>query len=152
MDVGLIYTAEGSPESKGKVEKSFDYLQRRIPYLCERHNVRDLVEAGKIVTDVVGFYNEERVHLETEEVPRKRWDEALRAGRGKLRPLDPSRNLDLIFSLHYERTMKKDGTFRFQGREYKLRHLAGTRVTIGLIPKTKLLVIKDGQRAAEFPL
>jgi len=72
MDVGLIYTAEGSPESKGKVEKSFDYIQRRIPYLCERHNVRELVGAGKIVTDMVGFYNEESVLLETEEVPRKR--------------------------------------------------------------------------------
>lgn len=152
IDIGLIYTAEASPESKGKVEKSFDYLQRRIPYLCERHKVRDLVEARKIVADVVGFYNEERVHLETEEVPRKRWDEAFKAGKGKFRPLDPSQNLDLVFSLHYERTVKKDGTFSFQGKEYKLRHLAGTRVTIGLIPGMKLLVIRDGQRAAEFPL
>jgi len=53
---------------------------------------------------------------------------------------------------HYQRTVKKDGTFSFQGREYKLRNLAGTRVTVGLIPGIKLLVIKDGQRAGEFPL
>jgi hypothetical protein len=98
------------------------------------------------------FYNEQRVHLETEEVPQKRWDEALKAGKGKFRLLDPTMNLDLIFSLHYQRTVKKDGTFSFQGREYKLRNLAGTRVTVGLIPGIKLLVIKDGQRAGEFPL
>lgn len=152
LDIGLIYTEEGSPEAKGKVEKAFDYFQRRVPYLCERHKVCDVAEAQKIVEDVSNFYNEQRVHLETEEVPRKRWDEALKAGKGKLRPLDPGTNLDLVFSLHYERTVKKDGTFSFRGKEYKLRHLAGMRVTMGLIPGRKLLVIKDGQRAAEFPL
>jgi hypothetical protein len=152
LDIGLIYAAEGSPESKGKVEKSFDYLQRRLPYLCERYKGKDLLEAQKIVVDVVSYYNEQRVHMETEEVPQKRWHEALKARKGKFRPLDPTMNLDLVFSLHYERTVKKDGTFSFQGREYKLRHLAGTRVTVGLIPGIKLLVIKDGQRAGEFPL
>jgi hypothetical protein len=152
LDIGLISTEEGSPEAKGKVEKAFDYFQRRVPYLCEWHKVRDVAEAQKIVEDVSNFYNEQRVHLETKEVPRKRWDEAIKAGKGKLRPLDPGTNLDLVFSLHYERTVKKDGTFSFRGKEYKLRHLAGMRVTMGLIPGRKLLVIKDGQRAAEFPL
>ena len=152
LDIGLIYTEEGSPEAKGKVEKAFDYFQRRVPYLCERHKVRDVAESQKIVEDVSNFYNEQRVHLETEEVPRKRWDEAIKAGKGKLRPLDPGTNLDLVFSLYYERTVKKDATFSFRGKKYKLRHLAGMRVTMGLIPGRKLLVIKDGQRAAEFPL
>jgi hypothetical protein len=61
-------------------------------------------------------------------------------------------NLDLVFLLHYQRTFKKDGTFSFRGKEYKLRHLAGMRVTVGYIPERKLMVIKDAQRAAEFPL
>ena len=152
LDISLIYAAEGSPESKGKLEKAFDYLQRRIPYLCERYKVKDLLEARKIVADVVSYYNEQKVHMETEEVPLKRWHEALKAGKGKFRPLDPTMNLDLVFSLHYQRTVKKDGTFSFQGREYKLRHLASTPITVGLIPGTKLLVIKDGQRVGEFPL
>jgi hypothetical protein len=152
LDIGLIYTEEGSPEAKGKVEKAFDYFQRRVPYLCERYKVRDVPEAQKIVDEVSNFYNEQRVHMETEEVPRKRWDQAIKAGKGKLRPLDPTVNLDLVFSLHYERTVKKDGTFSFRGKEYKLRHLAEMRVTVGFIPGQKLLVIKDGQRAAEFPL
>jgi hypothetical protein len=152
LDIGLISTEEGSPEAKGKVEKAFDYFQRRVPYLCERHKVRDVAEAQKIVEDVSNFYNEQRVHLETEEVPRKRWDEAIKAGKGKLRPLDPGTNLDLVFLLHYERTVKKDGTFSFRGKEYKLRHLAGMRVTVGVIPGKKLLVIKDARRVAEFPL
>jgi hypothetical protein len=31
-----------------------------------------VAEAQKIIEEVVNFYNEQRVHLETEEVPRKR--------------------------------------------------------------------------------
>lgn len=49
LDIGLIYTAPDYPEAKGKVERAFDYLQRRVPYLCERYKVRDLKEAQKIL-------------------------------------------------------------------------------------------------------
>jgi len=89
------------------VEKAFDYLQRRVPYLCERHNIQTLTEARKILLDEVNFYNEKRAHEETREIPLKSWEEALKAGEGHLRPLEPSVNLDLIFSLHYQRTLKK---------------------------------------------
>lgn len=152
LNIGLIYTGKGKAEAKGKVEKAFDYLQRRIPYLCERHRIKSVSKAQKIVEEVVGFYNEQRQHEETEEVPLNRWKEAIKAGKGKLRALDPLVDLDLIFSLHYQRTVKKDGTFSFKGREYKLRHCAGNRVTVCLIPKKKLLASKDGQKVGEFPI
>ena len=152
LDIGLIYTEEGSPEAKGKVEKAFDYLQRRVPYLCERHNIRTLTEARQVLADEVNFYNEERPHAETEEIPLKRWEEALKAGKGHLRPLAPSINLDLVFSLHYQRTVKKDGTISFQGKEYKLRQCAGRRVAVCLIPQRKIIVAWEGQKVGDFPL
>ncbi len=152
LDIGLIYAARGAAEAKGKVEKAFDYLQRRVPYLCERYGIRGVCEAQKVVQEVVSFYNEQREHEETAEVPIKRWQQALEAGKGRLRSLDPSVDLDLVFSLHYERTVKKDGTFSFRGREFKLNHCAGERVTVCLIPNKKLMVVKDGQKVGEFHL
>lgn len=152
LDIGLIYAARGAAEAKGKVEKAFDYLQRRVPYLCERYGIRGVAEAQKIVQEVVSFYNEQREHEETGEVPIKRWQQALEAGKGRLRPLDPSVDLDLVFSLHYGRTVKKDGTFSFRGREFKLNHCAGERVKVCLIPNKKLMVVKDGQKVGEFHL
>jgi len=115
LDIGLIYTRRGTAEAKGKIEKAFDYLQRRIPYLCERHKIKSLDETQKVVEEVVNFYNQHRQHEETGEIPQKRWDEAIKAGQGRLRPLEPSVDLDLIFSLHYERKVKKDGSFSFRG-------------------------------------
>lgn len=152
LGIGLIYTRKGAAEAKGKVEKAFDYLQRRVPYLCERYGIRSVCEAQGIVQEVVGFYNEHREHQETGEVPLKRWQQAVEAGKGRLRPLDPSVDLDLVFSLHYERAVKKDGTFSFRGREFKLSRCAGERVTVCLIPNKKLIVVKDGQKVGEFHL
>jgi len=151
LDIGLIYTEEGSPESKGKVEKAFDYLQRRIPYLCERHHIRTLKDAQPILQEEAQFYNEKRVHEETGEIPFERWRAALQAGKSYLRPLPPV-DLNLVFSLHYERRVKKDGTFSFRGREYKLRQCAGALVTLCLIPHQKLFVAWNGQKVGDFPI
>jgi hypothetical protein len=37
LGIGMIYTGKRQAQAKGKVEKIFDYLQRRLPYLCEKH-------------------------------------------------------------------------------------------------------------------
>ena len=76
----------------------------------------------------------------------------MEADKGRLRPLDPSIDLDLVFSLHYELTVKKDGTFSFRGREFKLSHCGGERVTVCLIPNKKLMAVKDRQKVGEFYL
>jgi len=151
LDIGLIYTEEGSPESKGKIEKSFDYLQRRVPYLCERYHIRSLADAQPILQEAVQFYNEKHVHEETGEIPSERWKAAIQDGKSYLRPL-PETDLDQVFSLHYERRVKKDGTFSFRGKEYKLRHCAGAMVTLCLIPDQKLIVTWNGQRVGNFSL
>ena len=106
----------------------------------------------EFVEGVLEAFNEHREHQGTGEVPLKRWQDALEAGTGRFRPLDPSMDLDLVFSLHYERTVKKDGTFSFRGREFKLTQFGGERVTVCLIPNKKLIVVKDGQKVGEFHL
>jgi hypothetical protein len=77
-------------------------------------------------------------------VPLKRWEEAIKAGKGNLRPLDTSVNLDVIFSLQYEHRVKKDGTFSFKGKEFKLHQCGGKRITVCLIPSKKILAVCNG--------
>lgn len=152
LDIGIIYASKGEAEAKGKVEKAFDYLQRRIPYLCEKYKIKSIPDASNVVDEVVSFYNEQREHAETGQIPIKRWQEAINAGKGKLRPLDPSMDLDVIFSLHSPRTVKKDGTFSFAGKDYKLGSFASGIVTVCLIPGKKITVVKDNQKVGEFCL
>jgi hypothetical protein len=152
LDIGLIYTGKGKAHAKGKIEKRFDYFQRRLPFECERYHVTDVEEGYKILKDMVDFYNNDRVHAETGEIPARRWEEGIRQGKGRLRPLNADKDLDMIFSLHYERTVKKDGTISFGSRFWKVGGSPDAKVTVCLIPEVKFLVVQDEQKIGEYCL
>lgn len=141
LDISVIYASDA--ESKGKIEKSFDYFQRRLPSECERYKVRTVNDAMPILDELVYFYNTRRIHEETQEIPLERWNRALKEGRAKLRPLPSGINLDTIFSLHFQRTVKPDGRFSLQGNTYRLKQLRDKRVTVALIPQRKIMVLND---------
>ena len=152
LDIGMIYTGKRQAQAKGKVEKIFDYLQRRVPYLCEKHKVKDGVEAQKILDDLVSYYNDQRIHEETREIPAKRWQQAIDNGKGKLRPLEPSVDLEKVFSIHLRRKARKDGSIMFMGKKWSIGYPEGTLVTICLIPNVKFMVYKDDKKLWEVHL
>jgi len=78
----------------------------------------------------------------------KRWEEAIKASKGKLRPFDTATNLNVVFALHYKRTVKKDGTFSFKGKEYNLHQCAGRRITVCFIPNKIILALWNGQKVS----
>jgi hypothetical protein len=159
LDVEPRLTGKGHPEAKGKVEKRFDYLQRRIPYLCERYRIKNLTAANKILDEQVAYFNECHVHAETKETPDQRWKRALQEGRCHLRELPPKISLDLVFGLHYTRKLKKDGSFVFRGNRFEIPH--GPRygaVSVVLHPPFgrrthhQLSVLWKGSRLRQFIL
>jgi len=152
IGIGLIYTGKGEAQAKGKVEKRFDYLQRRLPYLCEKHKIRKVEDAQPILDDLISYYNEKREHLETGEIPKTRWDDAIRQGKGRLKPLDTAVDLNWVFSLHDTRSVKKDGTITFKGKEYKVGRYAGQEVTVCLIPEKKIMIYKGRDKLCEYHL
>jgi transposase InsO family protein len=152
LDIGIVYTGKRQAQAKGKVEKIFDYFQRRLPYLCEKHKVKECGEAQKILDDLVQYYNERRIHGETQEIPDQRWQEAIRRNQGKLRPLEPSLDLEKIFSLQLQRKSRKDGTIMFMAKKFRINCPEGTIVTICLVPNHKFMVYRGEQKIWEFHL
>lgn len=152
LGVGLIYTGKGESQAKGKIEKRFDYLQRRLPPLCERHKITKPKDAQPILEDLLGYYNDSRIHQETEEIPSKRWEKAIQDVKGKLRPLDSSIDIDEVFSLHDTRVVRKDGTMTFKGQEYKIGRFSGEEVTVCFIPDVKIMVYKGKDKLGEYQL
>lgn len=114
--------------------------------------MKDCSEAQKILDDLICYYNEQRIHEETKEIPLKRWQEAIRNGKGKLRPLDPSMDLDKIFSIHLTRKVRKDGTIMFMGKKWPTGCPEGTPLTLCLIPKVKFMIYKEDKKLWEFHL
>jgi hypothetical protein len=148
----LIYTGKGEAQAKGKIEKRFDYLQRRLPPLCERYNVTKPKDAQPILEDLLGYYNDCREHQETGEVPSKRWEKAIQEGRGKLTALNNGIDLDEVFSIHVPRSVKKDGTLTFKGKEYKIGRFRGEEVMVCFIPQVKIMIYKGKDKLVEYHL
>lgn len=137
LAIDLKLTGKAQPQAKGKIEKRFDYLQRRIPLLCEQYRITSLTAANRLLRDQVAYYNECHVHAETLEIPEKRWRKALEEGRTYLRPLPEKTPLDLIFGLHYRRALRTDGSFSFHGQRYVMPEAPGQgTVTVVLRPPT----------------
>ena len=149
LDVSVLYAQDA--KSKGKIEKHFDYFQRRLPQECERYKVKTVKEAMKILSDLVFFYDSKRIHMETGEIPAERWNRALKEGRSKLRPIPQNIDLDDIFSLHFQRTVYNDGTFKFQGKTYNLNQRPGNKITVASVPGKKLMAFnKDNQKIWQY--
>jgi len=118
VEVDVKFTAKKYPEAKGKIEKRFDYFQRRVPLLCERYRTKSLTEANKILQDEIAYYNEYHIHDETKETPNKRWSRAMHENRNYLRELPTRGKLDIIFGLHYKRRVDKYGTIDFRSKPW----------------------------------
>jgi transposase InsO family protein len=150
LGTGIIYA--NSPQAKGKIERIFDYVQRRLPSECERYNIRNVEGASKILDDIVYFYNNKKVHSETQEIPIERWNRATKEGKSKIRAIPQDKDLDAIFSLQCKRKVKKDGTISYKGRIWKVGRFPEQEVTVCLIPDKKIIVLKDEQKIGEYQL
>jgi hypothetical protein len=137
LEILLKLTGAYHPEAKGKLEKRNDYFQRRIPYLCEKYNITNLTWGNKILDDEIAYYNERHIHDEIQETPQQRWDRALKEGRCYLRPIPEKAPMDIVFGIHYERTLNKCREFQFGGRLWKISNAPGYgKVTVVLRPPT----------------
>lgn len=152
LGIDLIYTKKGNAQAKGKVEKRFDFLQRRVPMQFEKYRVKTPEQGKPIVEELVGYYNEDRVHQETGEIPAKRWDRAIKEDKGRLRPVPCEADLEMIFSLHDKRVVRKDGTILVNGKFWNVGRFREQKVAVCFIPGKKFLVVRGGQRLCEYEI
>jgi hypothetical protein len=150
LEVGVVYAH--SPQAKGKIEKRFDYFQRRLPPLCERYGITDVHAARPMLEELIGYYNEQREHQETQETPAGRWQGGLTRGLGRVRPVPAELDMGLLFAMHQERVVHSDGHVRFLSRSWAVSAPPGSRVTVCWRPDEQLVVLWNGQRVGAYSL
>ncbi len=113
---------KGAPDTfipgKGKIEKRFDYFQRRLPQLCQRYSITNIAHAAPLLDDLVAYYNERCRHAETGEIPQDRWERALRRGQSRLRSVPAGVDLTLVFAIQVSRRVKSDRTISFAAQRW----------------------------------
>lgn len=105
-NIKVIYAL--SPQAKGKIERTYGWLQDKLVRTCVRENVTDIKDAQAILNQEVHRYNYRQVHSTTKEVPYFRFQKALEEKRSlfrefKIKP--PYQSVKDIFCLRINRTI-----------------------------------------------
>jgi hypothetical protein len=75
-NIKVIYAL--SPQAKGKVERSYRWLQDNLVRICARERISRIADAQKALDDLVEFYNFKQVHSATKEIPWQRFERCRR--------------------------------------------------------------------------
>ena len=84
MGVEVIYAL--SPQAKGKVERSYRWLQDRIVRTCALEKITTMEDARPVLREEIDRYNNHQVHSVTHEIPSIRFEKARKAGNSLFRP------------------------------------------------------------------
>jgi len=141
LGVTLSNSRPYHPQSKGKLERLFGFMQGRLPHELTRCSLAD---ANEKLQAWVRWYNTKHVHSETRTTPQARWARARKDGRSLFVPAPLSERLDDAFSFHDVRTVRKDNTFSYQGQTYQITGKGGwyigREVELHVLPPEKIRV------------
>jgi len=122
-ELGIQMIPAYSPQARGRSERSFGTWQGRLPQELRLHGIQSLASANEFLQEnYIEEFNERFA------VAAAQPGHAFLPVRGK--------NLELIFSLHHERTVNQDNTVHLGSRILQIEKtrwratLAGCRVTV----------------------
>lgn len=109
----VIFATPYSPEGKGKVERFFGVLKSRFYPEAAKSGLTTLLDLNQFFWAWLESCYYDRVHEETRETPRARWE----AAAGKVRFISPEK-IPEMFLWEDERPVDKTGTFSLGGNRY----------------------------------
>jgi len=122
-ELGVQMIPAYSPQARGRSERNFGTWQGRLPQELRLHGIHTLEAANRFLQEhYVAEFN--------------RSFQVAAAQRGSAFMACPRRNLDLIFSLQFERTVNRDNTVSWQNLVLQIEQtswratLAGCNVTV----------------------
>jgi hypothetical protein len=121
--LGVTHLVAPSPQAKGKIERRFGTLQKRLVAILAYEKVTSYAAAQSVLDREVQRQNA-TVCRTTGLSPNAAWEKALAEKRTATRPCPPPTLLDLHLALHLKRRVNADHQIDFLGRSW---HIAPTK-------------------------
>ncbi len=138
QSLGVQITYALSPQAKGKIERSYRWLQDRIVRTSALEKLSSIEEVRSVLQEEIHRYNHLQVHSTTGEIPDYRFAQARKTGRNLFRPFvlpKPYRSAKDVFCLKETRVVNPYRRLTFYQEEIPLRHVPpGEEVEVHLIP------------------
>jgi transposase InsO family protein len=128
--LGINHRVAPSPQAKGKIERLFGTLQKRLVTLFAYEKVASHSHANELLQKEIAHYNQSHRHSEIGQTPNEAWEKALAEGRSKLKPAAEEKLLNLHLALHLGRRVSSANTIEFLGKTWKIAPTAYKRVLI----------------------
>jgi hypothetical protein len=123
MSLSVDVTYALSPQAKGKIERSYRWLQDRIVRTAAIEKLSTLDELRPVLKEEVFRYNHQRLHATTGEIPDIRFEKARRSGRTLFRPFSlpsPYSSPKDVFCLREKRTVNAYRRIEFYNHQIPL--------------------------------
>lgn len=116
LGVQCIHATPYQPQGKGKIERMFRFMQGRLVNEMVEAKVTTIAEGNRHLKKWIEWYNHCHVHSITKQIPNERY-----LANDAFRRLPNDIDLEQIFCLKYERSVKADNTFQHEGQTYQIK-------------------------------
>ena len=118
LGVRLLHAKPYHSWSKGKCERLIQTIQQgfETTLRLEGHQAHNLEQLNTKLSAWIQTIYHQRPHSATGQSPEARYQQ----GAASLRPWDPQQDIEPLFYLRLERTVRKDGTVRLDGALYEV--------------------------------
>ena len=127
--LGVTHLVAPSPQAKGKIERRFGTLQKRLVAILAYEKVRSYA-AAQIVLDRELQRQNATLCRTTRLSPNAAWEKASEEKRAATRPCPPSTLLDLHLALHLKRRVNSDNQIDFLGQSWHLAPSKKSSITL----------------------
>jgi len=127
--LGVTHLVAHSPQAKGKIERRFGTLQKRLVALLAYEKVSRYA-AAQIVLDREVERQNNTVCRTTGLSPNQAWEKALAENRSAIRPCPPATLLDLHLALHLKRRVNADNQIDFLGQSWQISPTKRSSITL----------------------
>jgi hypothetical protein len=131
-EVSLRYAP--TPQAKGKIERSHDFWQKRLPPLFGAEQITTLPEANALLEKLRHHHNAKEIHRELRSTPQAAWDLALKENRSVLRPAPNCPWWPYIWSLRSQAKVGPDQRVAIGSQRFHIERPCGSLVTRCLHP------------------
>lgn len=139
--LGIAHLVAPTPQAKGKIERRFGTLQKRLCTLMAHAKVENWKQADAILQMELTRQNHTQ-NRSTGQIPSQVCLQTTASDTSSLRPSPPPTLLDLHLSLRHTRRVNHDHTVDFEGRNYQIANTQRQTVTILHHPQKRFWILE----------
>jgi hypothetical protein len=141
-----------TPQAKGKIERSHQVWQKRLPPLFRADGIESLEQANSLLDKLRAHRNEMELHREIGCTPSAAWNKAKKENRSALRPAPKCPWWPYVFSQRSPLRVGDDGKVAIGNQRFSIDASPRSKVVYCLHPNGDNTVLKEPPAKNKLPV